>query len=95
MKFITVRDLRSRPTHVWKRLNQEENLVVTSNGRPVALLTSINDDSLEDTLAAIRRSRALMAVSRMQEESVAQGRDKISEEEIEAEIKAVRQGRKR
>ena len=37
MEFITVRDLRVRPGHIWERLAQQRDIVVTSNGRPIAL----------------------------------------------------------
>lgn len=95
MKFITVRDLRARSAQIWEQLSKEQNMVITSNGRPLALLTSVNEDTLEDTLAALRRTRAVMAVSRLQEQSVAAKRDRISDEDIEAEIKAARRNRER
>jgi len=95
MKFITVRDLRARPAKIWEDLGKEENIVITSNGRPMALLTGVDEDTLEDTLMALRRARAVMAVSRLQERSVVRKLDQISGEEIEAEIRAVRQSRER
>lgn len=68
-------------------------MVITSNGRPLAVLSSVNQETLEDFLATLRRGQALAAVTKLQEESVARGLDKLTEEEIEAEIQAVRQGR--
>lgn len=43
MKFITVRDLRARPAKIWEDLGKEENIVITSNGRPLALLTGVDE----------------------------------------------------
>lgn len=34
MKFLPVRDLRSKSADVWKGLTAEREMVVTSNGRP-------------------------------------------------------------
>ncbi|MCL6558825.1 MAG: type II toxin-antitoxin system prevent-host-death family antitoxin [Firmicutes bacterium] len=93
MKFITIRDLKFKSSEVWRRLEAEKDLVVTSNGRPIAILTGINENNLEESLAALRRSRAVLAVNKLQLQSVEKGKDKFSMDEIEAEIDAVRRGR--
>jgi antitoxin (DNA-binding transcriptional repressor) of toxin-antitoxin stability system len=69
-------------------------MVITNNGKPVALLTPISDKSLEDTLSAVRRARAINAVKLIQQQSVKNGTDKITQEEINNEIKASRKERK-
>lgn len=94
MKFLSVRDLRSKSAEVWKGLSAEREMVVTSNGRPIAILSSVTEETLEETLAAIRRSRAVAAVSEMQRQSVQRGKDAISPEEIDAEIASVRRARR-
>ena len=93
MKFLTVRDLRSKSAEVWKGLAEEREMVVTSNGRPVAILSAVTEENLEETLAAIRRSRAVAAVSEIQGRSVKRGTDAITPAEIDAEISAVRRAR--
>jgi prevent-host-death family protein len=93
MKFITIRDLKFKSSEVWRRLEAEKDLVVTSNGRPIAILSGINENNLEESLTAIRRSRAVLAVNKLQLQSVEQGKDKFSMDEIEAEIDAVRRCR--
>jgi prevent-host-death family protein len=71
MKFITVRDLRTTPAQVWKALPEEQEIVITNNGKPIALLTPLTDTDLEDTLASVRRARAINAVKNMQAAAVA------------------------
>ena len=95
MKFVTVRDLRGRSAEVWKQLAKEHELVVTSNGKPIAILTSTNEDTFERSLREVRRVRALQAVSELQREAVDQGRENLTEREINAEIAAVRKARRR
>ncbi len=90
MRFITVRDLRLKPGHVWKLGDKEKDLVITSNGRPVALLTRINAETLDQEISALQRARALVALESLQRESVKKGTDKILSEEIQAEIQKVR-----
>ncbi len=92
MQFINVRELRMRSGDIWQSLHKEGYMVVTSNGKPVALLSNV-EDNLEEYLQAIKRARAILAVNRMQENAVKDGRDQISEQEIEAEIQAARRGR--
>ena len=95
MKFISVRDLRGKSAEVWKDLPTEREVVVTSNGRPIAILSAVNESNLEESISAIRQARAAEAVMSLQRRSVERGTDGITMEEIDAEIKAVREKRKR
>jgi antitoxin (DNA-binding transcriptional repressor) of toxin-antitoxin stability system len=95
MKFISVRDLRGKSAEVWKELPAEREVVVTNNGRPIAILSAVSESNLEESLAAIRQARAAEAVMSLQRRSVEKGTDEISMEEIDAEIKAVRKKRGR
>ena len=95
MKFISVRDLRGKSAEVWKELPAEREVVVTSNGRPIAILSAVSESNLEESLAAIRQARAAEAVMSLQRRSVEKGTDSIAMEEIDAEIKAVRKKRAR
>ena len=94
MKFISVRDLRGKSAEVWKDLPAEREVVVTSNGRPIAILSAVNESNLEESLSAIRQARAAEAVMSLQRQSVERGTDSITMEEIDTEIKAVRGKRK-
>jgi antitoxin (DNA-binding transcriptional repressor) of toxin-antitoxin stability system len=94
MKFISVRDLRGKSAEVWRDLPAEREVVVTSNGRPIAILSAVNESNLDESLSAIRQARAAEAVMSLQRRSIDRGTDTITMEEIEAEIKAVRLRRK-
>ena len=95
MKFITVRDLRGRPGQVWTKLSREQDLILTSNGKPIAILSAVSEETLEDSLAALRQARAIAAVEAMQSQSVAAGADRLTQDEIQAEIAAARRQRQR
>lgn len=94
MKFISVRDLRGRSGQVWNELALERDLVLTSNGKPIAILSAVSEGNLEDSLAAIRRARAVAAVEKMQSKSLAAGTDKLSFDKINEEIRAARNTRR-
>lgn len=95
MKFYSVRDLRSKSSEIWGLLREEGDLVITSNGKPIALLTDVEGKDLEEYLRSSRRLRASAAVNRLQEEASKQGLDQLADEDIEAEIQASRRNRKR
>lgn len=94
MEFITVRDLRLQPAAVWDKLRRQGEVILTSNGRPVAVIAGIEEDEVEETLSALRRARAQAAASRLRRAAAAGGLDRISTREVEAEIAAARQARR-
>lgn len=93
MKFVSVRDLRGKSAQVWKELPDEREMVITSNGRPVAILAAISESNLEESLSAFRQARSIEAVASLQQRSIEQGTDEIAMQDIEAEILAVRKKR--
>jgi antitoxin (DNA-binding transcriptional repressor) of toxin-antitoxin stability system len=95
MKFLSVRDLKTKSSQVWKELPGQKEMIVTSNGRPIALLSSVNENNLEQVLTAFRRARATNSVASIQYESTQKGTDKISLDEINAEIGAIRSKRRK
>ena len=90
MKFINVRELRLRPGDVWKKLKIEKDIILTLNGKPFAILNSTDENRFEQTLASLRRSRALEAMEKLQKYSKNKGLDKIAVGDIEKEIQLVR-----
>lgn len=93
MRFVSVRDLRGRSAEIWRDLPDERELVITSNGRPVAILAAVDESNLEESLSAFRQARAVDAVAKLQQRSVVAGTDRLSMDDIDAEIKAVRSQR--
>ena len=65
MSFVSIRDMRTRPGEVWKQLEEEGDLIVTSSGRPFALMIAAEGEDVEQLLLALRRAKAQLAVSRM------------------------------
>jgi len=95
MRFVSVRELRTRSADVWRELGEERELVITSNGKPIAIVSATDEQSFEQSLAEIRQARALRAAKQLQEQSAAAGRDKMSAKDIDGEIAAARKGRRR
>ncbi len=95
MRFISVRDLRGRPGQVWKQLARFKDMVLTLNGKPIAIISSTSEEFLEENLAEVRKARAMVAVKAIQEESVRRGLDKMTMEEIDEVIRKVRKARRK
>jgi prevent-host-death family protein len=93
MKFVSTRDLRNQPGLI-RKLAQKEDLVLTANGKPVAVLIGVEEDDLEETTRVVRQARAQRAVSRMRREAARRGVQRIPSSKIEAEIQAARSQRK-
>ena len=90
MNFYTVRDLRTTPKSIWDNLTVDGEVVITNNGKPTAIMIDISDGGFEETLRAVRQAKAMIAFNSMRTKAASKGF--MSEEEIEAEIEAARQG---
>jgi antitoxin (DNA-binding transcriptional repressor) of toxin-antitoxin stability system len=95
MKFITVRDIRTTPARIWKDLPDEQEMIITNNGKPIALLMPVNDSDIEETLSVVRKARAINAVKKMQFFSIQNNLSDITEDDVEKEIQGTRKSRKK
>jgi antitoxin (DNA-binding transcriptional repressor) of toxin-antitoxin stability system len=94
MRFVTVRDFRSRPAQVWKELAKNDDMILTSNGKPIAMLTPLSGENMETTVHTLRKARAAAAVTALQLQSVSAGNDRMTLQEINSEVRKTRQRRK-
>ena len=75
-------------------MRKEKEIVLTCSGKTFALLTSMSSDTLEEALTMTRQFRTYVNIAHLQEQYAKKGKDKISFEEINAEIATVRRKRK-
>jgi hypothetical protein len=92
VRLVSVRELRNTPAEVWAALRSDD-LVLTHNGDPVAVIARVEGGDVETTLAALRRARAQQAVSELRVAAAAAGTASMTEEEIEGEISRSRRSR--
>lgn len=74
-------------------MGQQGELVVTRNNQPFALMLDVGED-LEEILLLVSRLRAQRAVSAIRAEARERGLDKLTPDEIEAEVAAARAARR-
>jgi hypothetical protein len=94
MKFVNVRELRIHPGEVWNLLHQNNNLVLTSNGKPFAFLIETDENNFEEHLTELRRANARIAVSSMRAHARKSGLNKLSTGKIDEIIQQTRSKRK-
>lgn len=94
MKFVTVREMRGRTSELWDELARQRELIVTNNGKPIAILSATDAESLERSLRNLRRCRAADALSGLQREAERSGLDQLASDEVDEEIQAFRKARK-
>lgn len=94
MEFATVRDFRINATKVFKRLEEQEEIVVTKAGRPIALMVPVEGPDLDAVRNAFKRARAEIALEKIQANARDRGLDRISDAEIDALIRQVRKERR-
>lgn len=94
MGTISINDLKKQTAGQWLKSVDKDDLIVTSQGRPVAVLLPIDANSLEPTLSALRSVRAVQAQIALQQAADANGTSGLSMDDIDAEIKAARQTRR-
>ena len=90
--FIWSIVLAKRPRELRGTLQREGEVVVTKDGQPFAIMVGVDRDGAADVLREVRRalfSSAVLCARRRAREA------RITEAEIEAEIRAVRTGRSR
>ena len=94
MDFVTTKELRAESGKIWAKLEAGEDIVITRNGKPFALMVHTESATLEDDLRAFRAERFAENMRKIQQHSVEQGLDKMTLEKIDAEIALMRKERK-
>lgn len=88
MNFYSVRDLRTDSKSMWETLSAGNEVVITNNGKPAALMIDIPADSFDEVVQAVRQAKAMIAFNNMRRKAAAKGF--MSDGDIEAEIQAAR-----
>jgi prevent-host-death family protein len=52
MKFASVRELKAKTSEMLRTVERGNTVLVTTHGRPTAMLVPVTEDDIEDTLLA-------------------------------------------
>ena len=88
MEFFSARELRTNTKSIWDNLAKDNDVVITNNGKPYALMIGIPEGRFDETVRAIRQAKAIAAMEKMRNSAAKSGF--MSDEEIENAIKDAR-----
>lgn len=94
MRFATLRDFRTKGSALLAKAGEDETIVVTLRGRPVALFVPVDEERLEEMNQAIKAARLRASWARLQEAAHKAGSDRLSPAAIDREIRAARRARR-
>jgi hypothetical protein len=90
MEFVSMREFTASPKQTQQKLASSKELVVTNNGTPTMLVIDITNKDFIKLVDYLHRQEALDILQQIQLDSVRNGTDTMSIEEIDAEIAAYR-----
>ena len=93
MKFLSVREFRVNTGQMRRDLDRDEEVVLTANGRPFAIVSAVRPEVFDKELRAIRGARAKVALERVRASALRAGTANMSMSEINAIIADVRRGK--
>ena len=94
MKFMSVREFRASTGTVRRELAPDGEVVLTANGQPFAIVSSIQPEAFDKELREIRRARARVALERVRESAVRSGTAGMSMPAIDAIVRETRRAGK-
>ena len=94
MQFVTIRELSKSPKETLSKMGEDKKAVLTNNGKPQALIFRIDGNSFEKTLSLLQKLEFMQNLAEMRLSSIKKDNSKITLDEINAEIKAVRKKRR-
>jgi len=92
--FVSFRELRTSTTKINDMLTDDGKIIVTSNGKPKAIMIQVNETDFEDTLAIINQVKLARVINNLRASARNSGASEMSLDEINAEIALSRKERR-
>ena len=74
---------------------KEKQALLTVNGKPMAILLSVDSESADDTMLTLQRLRAQQALQAIRQDARKKGLDRLSMDQITALVDKTRLDRRR
>ena len=94
MNFVSFRELRTSTARISEMLSDDGKIVVTSNGKPKAIMIQVDEADFEDTLAMLTQVRLARSIKNIRSAAQRSGSAEMTLDEINAEIMQSRKERK-
>ena len=93
MNFMSVREFRVNTGRMRRDLDRDEEVILTANGKPFAIVSAVRPEAFDKELRAIRGARAKVALDRIRESAARSGTADMPMSEIEKIIADVRRAK--
>ncbi|MDD2765135.1 MAG: hypothetical protein PHE83_14310 [Opitutaceae bacterium] len=94
-KWLASRELSARPGRALATVSRAGRVLVTANGKPKAIMIPTSEATFARDLEMLDRVALAQAVQAIRTDSVVNRTDRLTMEEIDAEVAAVRASRRR
>ena len=89
-KYGTIRELQAQATSLISSTNDGEPLIITTRGKPVAILTAVTPEEADTVAGFMEKMRSYQAYKKLQKQAGDQTDQNPSQKEIDNIIKKVR-----
>ncbi len=93
MEAISYRMIRNEPGKFEEILRRSGTIILNKNGEPFAIVLDAANESLESLVRVVSQVRAQISVAEMRGAAREGGLDRLTQDEIQVEIDAVRSKR--
>jgi len=94
MSFVSFRELRTSTSKINDLLTNDGKIVVTSNGKPKAIMIQVSENDFEETITTLNQLKLAKAINNIRAAAQNSGASEMTLDEINAEISASRKERK-
>lgn len=94
-KWLASREFSAHPGRALAAVSRAGRVLVTANGKPKAIMIPTSEETFARDLEMLDRVTLTQAVEAIRAESILNGTDNVTMEEIDAEVAAVRTARRR
>ena len=89
-KYGTIRELQAKASNLIAKTANGEPLIITTHGKPVAVLTSVSPDEADSVARFMERMFSYQAFKKLQKDAKKRFPKGVSQKEINAIIKNAR-----
>ena len=89
-KYGTIRELQAKASNLIAKTENGEPLIITTNGKPVAVLTSVSPDDADSVARFMERMLSYQAFKKLQKDARERFPKGLSQKEINGIIKNAR-----
>ncbi len=95
MEFVPYRVLRNQPSELRRKLEEKGELVITVDGKPLAVMFQVPNGSLEDLVLLLSQVRAQLAVAAIRKQARKRGLGDMTVEQADALVQEARAARRK